>query len=124
MTHAEQMTRLVSWAGTGIQNDRNWHAAYEAGKDTEPRFEVDWNSAIHRALLGDWQRFIKTPDLLAGGAGDVPAYGADIRPGWPAAQLAALLPRGEWRMLLGAPHNAWLTHGPELGEALQAALRG
>ncbi|GBF05103.1 alpha/beta hydrolase fold protein [Deinococcus aerius] len=128
LAHPERVTRLVSWAGTGVQNDRDWHAAYEAGKDSEPRFEVDWNAAIHRALLDDWRRFIKAPDLLARLSRlEVPVtflhMGADIRPGWPAGQLAALLPKGEWRELPGAPHNAWFTHVPQLGEALRAALR-
>lgn len=125
----ERVTRLVSWAGTGIQNDRDWKAAYEASRDTEPAFEVDWNPEVHRTLLEDWRRFIKSPDLLARLARlEVPVtflhMGADIRPGWPAQQLAALLPQGEWRVLPGAPHNAWLTHPSELGVALGAALRG
>ncbi|WP_281416289.1 alpha/beta fold hydrolase [Deinococcus aestuarii] len=127
LAHPERIMRLVSWAGTGIQNDRDWHAAYEAGKDAEPQFEVDWDPGVHRVLLDDWRRFIKTPDLLARLA-RLPTpvtflhMGADIRPGWPAAQLAALLPRAEFLVLPGAPHNAWLTHGPELEEALRATL--
>lgn len=127
LAHPARVTRLVSWAGTGLQNDRDWHAAYEVGRDTEPRFEVAWNPVIHRALLDDWRRFIKAPELLARLSQlEVPVtflhMGANIRPGWPAAQQAALLPRGRWQELADAPHNAWLTHAPELGEALRAAL--
>ncbi|WP_102125730.1 alpha/beta fold hydrolase [Deinococcus planocerae] len=127
LAHPGRVTRLVSWAGTGIQNDRDWHAAYEASKDTEPRFEVAWNPEVHRSLLDDWRRFVKTPDLLARLARlEVPVtflhMGADIRPGWPAAQLAALLARGEFRELPDAPHNAWLTHAAELKEMLRTCL--
>lgn len=128
LAHPQRVTRLVSWAGTGIQNDRGWHAAYQAGKDTEPHFNVNWNPEVHRALLDDWRRFIREPELLLRLSQlEVPAtflhMGADIRPGWPAAQLAALLPRGDWRELGGAPHNAWLTHTPELGTVLREILR-
>ena len=127
LAHPERVVRLVSFAGTGIQNDRDWKAAYEAGKGAEPGFEVAVNDAVKRALLADWRRFIKAPDLLVRLSRlEVPAtflhLGADIRPGWPAAQLAALLPRGERRELPGAPHNAWLTHAPELGEVLRDVL--
>lgn len=129
LAHPKRVTRLVSFAGTGIQNDHDWKAAYEAGKGTEPGFEVTVSGAVKRALLADWRRFIKTPDLLARLSRlEVPVtflhMGADIRPGWPAAQLAALLPRGEWREVPGAPHNAWLTHAPELGEVLRDILGG
>lgn len=129
LAHPNRVSRLVSWAGTGSQNDRDWHAIYEADKDTEPRSEVAWNPEVHRALLDGWRRFIKTPDLLTRLSRlEVPVtflhMGADIRPGWPAAQLAALLPRGRWQEVPGAPHNAWLTHAPELWKALRAALPG
>ncbi|WP_221090318.1 alpha/beta fold hydrolase [Deinococcus aquaedulcis] len=127
LAHPERVTRLLSVAGTGIQNDRDWKAAYEAGQGQEPALEVEWNPDVHRALITSWRQFIKTPDLLSRlSVLSVPVtflhMEADIRPGWPARQLAALLPRGEWAEVPGAPHTAWLTHAGALGAALQTAL--
>jgi proline iminopeptidase len=41
------------------------------------------------------------------------AAGEDIRPSWPLAQLAALVPRGMLSTVPGVPHDFWSTH-PEL----------
>lgn len=38
------------------------------------------------------------------------AAGDDIRPDCPIRQLAALVPRGEFRLIDGVPHNFWSTH--------------
>jgi proline iminopeptidase len=129
LTYPEKIQHLVSFAGTGIQNDRDWKATYETGKDTEPKFEIAVNEAVKRTLLTDWRRFIKTPDLLARLSQlEVPVTFLqaenDIRPNWPAAQLAALLPQGRWRTLPGVPHNAWLAHAPQLAQGLKEALAG
>lgn len=41
------------------------------------------------------------------------AAGDDIRPSWPLAQLAALVPRGEFSTVPDVPHDFWFTH-PEV----------
>ncbi|MFC5001782.1 alpha/beta fold hydrolase [Dactylosporangium cerinum] len=41
------------------------------------------------------------------------AAGDDIRPPWPLAQLAALVPRGRYSTVPGVPHTFWFTH-PEV----------
>jgi proline iminopeptidase len=41
------------------------------------------------------------------------AAGDDIRPPWPLAQLAALVPRGRYSTVSGVPHTFWFTH-PEV----------
>jgi proline iminopeptidase len=38
------------------------------------------------------------------------AAGDDIRPPWPLAQLAALLPHGTFSTVPGVPHDFWHTH--------------
>ncbi len=128
LAHPERVSRLVSFAGTGIQHDRDWKAAYDAGKATELALDVPYNPEVHRALLTDWWRWIKLPDLLLRLSRlSVPTTflhpGADIRPGWPAAQLAALIPDAKFHGLPGAPHNAWLTHAPELERVLREILK-
>jgi len=41
------------------------------------------------------------------------AAGDDIRPSWPLAQLAALVPDGTFLTVPGVPHDFWSTH-PEV----------
>jgi proline iminopeptidase len=41
------------------------------------------------------------------------AAGRDIRPSWPLAQLAALVPDGRFETVAEVPHDFWLTH-PEV----------
>jgi proline iminopeptidase len=41
------------------------------------------------------------------------AAGDDIRPSWPAEQVAALVPHGRFSTVPGVPHDFWFTH-PEV----------
>lgn len=127
LAHPERVSRLISCAGTGVQYDRDWKAAYEAGKHLEADFVVDYNPEVHAALRNDYRRYIKEPELfLRLSRLRVPVtflhMGADIRPSWPAEQLAHLLPYAEFVELPEAPHNAWLTHAAELGAELRRLL--
>ena len=129
LQHDDAVTAIVSFAGTGVQNDRDWHAAYQARLNEEPHGEYQHSPDVQRDLLGDWRRFIKAPDLLARVANlAVPITflhpARDIRPGWPARQLADLAPHGRFVKLADAPHEAWLTHQAALVSALKAILGG
>ena len=73
---------------------------------------------VHASLGDSFTDWIHRPDLWRGLAGcEVPmhfiAAGDDIRPSWPLAQLAALVPRGEFSTVPGVPHDFWFTH-PDL----------
>lgn len=123
-----QLAQLVCFAGTGVQHDRDWSAAYQAGQHLETHFEVECSEAVWEALRGDWRRYIKQPELWARLARlGVPVtflhMEKDIRPNWFVCQLAELLPYGRYLELPGASHYAWLTHGPELQHALLRALK-
>ena len=129
LEHDDVVSAIVSFAGTGLQNDRDWHATYEARLDQEPHGDYQHSPDVHRDLLGDWRRFIQAPDLLARVANlAVPITflhpARDIRPGWPARQLADLAPHGRFVELADAPHEAWLTHQAALVSALKAILGG
>ncbi|MFF0343154.1 alpha/beta fold hydrolase [Kribbella sp. NPDC004875] len=118
LQHPEAVEGVVGIAGRGPQRDRSWSAAYEAGKDTEPVVPIDWVPEVHAALGESFIEWIRQPDLWRGLADcDVPmhfiAAGEDIRPSWPLAQLAALVPRGKFSTVPGVPHDFWFTH-PEL----------
>jgi proline iminopeptidase len=41
------------------------------------------------------------------------AAGDDIRPSWPLAQVAAVVPQGRFTVVPDVPHDFWFTH-PEV----------
>jgi proline iminopeptidase len=116
--HPQSVTRVVGIAGKGPQRDRTWSEEYEAGKATAPAVDIDWVPEVHAALSESFTEWIHRPDLWRGLADcQVPmtfiAAGDDIRPAWPLAQLAALVPRGSFSTVPGVPHDFWFTH-PEV----------
>ncbi len=113
--HPEAVTALVGIAGRGPQRDFTWSTAYEAGKSTEPVVEIDWDPEVHAALGSSFTEWIHRPDLWRGLADcQVPmhfiAAGDDIRPSWPLAQLAELVPHGTFSSVPEVPHDFWSTH--------------
>jgi proline iminopeptidase len=123
--HPEAVTALIGIAGRGPQRDRTWSEAYEAGQDSEPVVDIDWVPDVHAALSSSFTDWIHRPDLWRSLADcTVPMHfitaGDDIRPSWPLAQLAALVPRGRFSTVPGVPHDFWSTH-PEVWTATVAA---
>ncbi|MEI5672781.1 MULTISPECIES: alpha/beta fold hydrolase [unclassified Nocardioides] len=121
--HPHSVARLVSVCGTGLQDDRSWHAAYEAARDTEPDLGLPYDEAVHRALLDDWRRWIREPDLFERlrRIDEPPRFVVaelDIRPSWPVAQLASLMSERPL-VVTGVGHDFWHTH-PEHWWALVA----
>ena len=122
LSHPERTDALLHLSGTGVQNDRDWKAAYEAGRDSGHEVPGDpgpVNDQAKRSYLASWRAWIKAPELLRRLADcPVPALvltgSDDIRPNWPNAQLAALLPNGEFEVIPGAAHTLWATHAEEL----------
>lgn len=124
---------LVYMCGTGIQNDVDWKTAYRKGRDEGRELSIDFafphNLEVNEQVNRDWKAFIKQPDLLKRISRlDIPALvvaaGEDIRPNWPNAQLAHLLPQGRLETVEGAGHNLWLTHSNELRAVLRRFLEG
>jgi proline iminopeptidase len=118
LDHPEAVTAVVGIAGRGPQRDKTWSAAYEAGKDSEPVVDIDWEPEVHAALSESFSDWIHRADLWRGLADSpVPmpfiAAADDIRPSWPMAQLAALVPDGRFSTVSGVPHDFWSTH-PEV----------
>jgi proline iminopeptidase len=112
--HPQAVTAVVGIAGRGPQRDRTWSEAYETGTSTEPAVDIDWVPEVHASLSDSFTEWIHGPDLWRGlAACEVPmhfvAAGADIRPSWPLAQLAALVPRGTFATVPGVPHDFWST---------------
>lgn len=109
------VARVVGIAGHGLHKDRTWSQAYELGKASEPQPDIPCNAEVWKALSESFIEWIHQPRIyrdLADTA--VPmtflAAGKDIRPSWPLAQLAALVPHGRFETVLDVPHDFWLTH--------------
>jgi proline iminopeptidase len=115
------VSRVVGIAGHGLHKDRTWSQAYELGKLTEPQHDIPWNAAVWESLGESFIEWIHRPRLYRDLADtEVPmaflAAGNDIRPSWPLAQLAALVPNGRFETIPDVPHDFWLTH-PEVWKA-------
>ena len=113
--HPESVTAVVGVAGRGPQRDRLWSEAYEAGIGSEPVVEIDWVPDVHDALSASFTAWTQSPRLwrrLADCPVPIQLISAehDIRPAWPVAQLAALVPRGHHSIVPGVGHNFWATH--------------
>ncbi|PYE48395.1 proline iminopeptidase [Deinococcus yavapaiensis KR-236] len=130
--HFAKRTRaLLHMAGTGVHNDRDWSAAYHAGKDAGldplPDPPPAWNPEVHAAMTSSWRQWIKRPELLGELARlDVPTlflHGEqDVRPSWPVRQLAHLLPQARYEDVAGARHWLWLDHADEVRTRLRRFL--
>jgi len=127
LEHTDRVYSLLYISGTGVQNDREWKEAYENGVGTEldpvPEFEFPWNLEVNKQGVASWRRYIKRPDLLRRvSESTIPGlfiYGErDIRPSWPAEQVARLMRSAEFLLIPKAPHCIWLTHESELKQAL------
>ncbi|MEU4344711.1 alpha/beta hydrolase [Nocardia sp. NPDC023852] len=126
-------TRAVLYlAGTGIQNDRSWHAAYDndrsAGHDREvPPGTYTWNAECSAVANADYKEYVPRSTLWYDIAHlPIPLRavhgGLDIRPVWPVEQLVAAAPDAKLRMIPGAPHDFWYTHPQQLGSILRQEL--
>jgi proline iminopeptidase len=131
LTYPEHTRAVLHLSGTGVHDDRQWHAAYERGRDAGgellPDFAYPVNRDVNRDVMASWRAFIKQPALLRRLANlDVPllaVYGSeDIRPRWFVEQVVRLLPNARFEMIEGAQHCQWLTHPEELQVLLRAFL--
>ena len=126
--YPERTMGFVCVAGGRIHNDREWHKAYQQGRDAglEPPLDYAFppNLEVNRQLNAEWKRYIQRPTLLRELAElRRPAlflYGErDIRPHWPVAQVANLLPDARFVLIEGADHHLWLTHSNEMARHLR-----
>ena len=132
LSYPEHVRALVYLSGTGVQDDRQWHEAYEGGRDSHrerlPAFEYPFNPEVNRVGNASWHEFIKQPMLLRRIADlTIPALAVcgseDIRPSWPVQHVVNLMPNGRFELIEGAEHRLELTRPAELRCRLQAFLR-
>jgi len=107
---------LVYVSGNGIQHDREWHRVYAAARDAGEEREPDWlfepNRVVNRRLNDAWRAHVKRPEMLSEiasiGTPTLFLYGGrDIRPAWPARQLAELMSAARFELLPAADHYVW-----------------
>lgn len=131
LTYPDRVRKLVYLSGTGVQDDRQWHAAYEAGRavgqERLPAFAYPFNPEVNRVGNASWREFIKHPILLRRIAElRIPClavYGSeDIRPSWPGQQVVNLLPHARFELIDGAQHHLEITHPDELRVLLRGFL--
>lgn len=127
LAYPERTLGVVMMSARGFQNDRSWseayHAGEDAGRDQVPEMAYPPNLEVNQVGNAAMHEYIQRPDLWRDIADlDVPVLivqGADdIRPNWPMAQLAALLPNAEYHELPGAGHVPWFTHADALARLL------
>lgn len=131
LEYPERVIALICMSGTGVQDDRQWHAVYEEGRASRgerlPAFAYPYNPEVNRVGNASWRAFIKHPALLRRIADlRIPAlvlYGSeDIRPGWPMQQIAHLMPGARFALIEGAEHHLEITRPDALQEELRAFL--
>jgi proline iminopeptidase len=131
LDHPDRTTALIYLSGAGVQNDRGWHAAYQAGRDAgleqEPQFAYPHNLEVNRIGNASTFEYLVQPMLLRRIAGlHVPTLAvsgiADIRPSWPVQQLVNLMPQAQFELIEGAGHFLWLTHADRLRSLLRDFL--
>jgi len=82
------------------------------------------NDMVNREGNASWYDYIKGPDFLKRVSEiRVPSLFVfatqDVRPSWPAQQLAALIQGSEQKFIEGAAHYIWLTHAAQLKSVLR-----
>ena len=125
LDHPDHVRGVAGIAGHGLHRDREWSAAYEAGKARQSHVPIEWVPQVYAALWASFTEWIHEPQLWRQLADSpVPmtfiAPADDVRPTWPLQQLAALVPLGAFEVVPGAGHDFWSTH-PQLWRAVSTA---
>ncbi|MDQ3656726.1 MAG: alpha/beta hydrolase [Chloroflexota bacterium] len=128
LEYHERVAGVLYLSGAGIQNDRQWHTAYQEGKEAGRELAIEEqflpNREVNRIGNESARAFCREPRLLRRIADiDTPFLAVqgsdDIRPNWPVEQLVHLIPGARIQIIDGAGHNLWLTHPAEVREAMR-----
>ena len=123
---------IIGISGGRIVNDREWSRVYhenldKKGEDNGGRI-FDADPEVNKTGNASWKKYITRPELLSDlSKMQMPAVfinaEADIRPNWPARQLAKLISRGDYIEIPGAGHCIWLSQPDTLRAELRAAVK-
>jgi proline iminopeptidase len=127
LTYPECVLGLIYLAGNGIQHDMEWRAIYHKNREKKgekmPPDTPPGNDEVNRQGNASWYTYIKKPEILRQISDlKIPAlfvHGRfDIRPGWPAEQIANLMPDASFTNI-NAEHYLWLSRPDELRHLLR-----
>ena len=131
MTYPERVKALIYIAGTGVQDNRHWHEEFHRNVDEigerlpemEYPFNVEVNDEGNRTL----REFGRRPDFYRRVSElNMPALFVvaqnDIRPNWPAEQLANLMPNATIVVVKEAAHYIWFDNYSGLSDILKEFL--
>ena len=93
-----------------------------------PELPFPGNDEVNRDGNTSWYEYARKPDFFKRVAElSVPALfvhaGADVRPRWPAEQLANLVEGSEQVCIEHASHYIWFAHSAELSQVLRRFLK-
>lgn len=132
MTYPEQASALLYISGNGIQNDRAWSEEYHRNRNEQgevmPEMAYAGNDEVNREGNRTLREFGRSPDFWQRVSKmDTPALFVaaekDIRPSWPAEQLARLIPNAQFVMVKKAAHYLWLDNADGLRQVLSEFLQ-
>ncbi|MCK4413254.1 MAG: alpha/beta fold hydrolase [Candidatus Eisenbacteria sp.] len=131
MEHASVTSGLIYMCGNGAQHDLDWRERYKSARaevgEKMPETGFPGNDLVNREGNRSWYGYIKQPDFFKRVSSiRVPSLfvlgGLDVRPAWPARQLAALIQTAEEVSIDGAAHYVWLTHSDQLRSVLRSFI--
>ena len=127
MTYPKRVKALLYIAGPGVHENRHWLEEFHRNVDEIgerlPEMEYPFNMEVNDEGNRSLREFGRRPDFysriskLAMPALFILAEN-DIRPNWPAEQLANLIPNAKTEVIKGASHYIWLDKAEELGVVL------
>jgi proline iminopeptidase len=129
-TYPHRVLALIYLAGTGITQE--WWPAFEQAQQERseplPIFSIPLNEEVYRAGQRSRAVYLQDPQLMERIRSlDLPAViiqgGNDLRPNWPAEEVANLLPRARFSVIPEAAHCLWLTHPQHLQHLLRSFLQ-
>lgn len=127
--HPDNTKALLYISGNGIQRNREWSEVYHKNRaeigEQMPEMKYPGNNEVNKLGNKSWQEYIQHPTLLKRISElNIPAlfvYGSkDIRPSWPAEQVAYLMPNARFVTINDAAHYIWLTHHEEMKNILRS----
>ena len=129
-TYPHRVMALIYLAGNGITED--WKAEFRQAKqersESLPVFAYPTNDEVYREGTFSRSEYLQNPQLVEQIRSlDIPALivqgEKDLRPNWPAEQVARLLRHAAYYEIPGAEHCLWLTHPQELRTLLRSFLK-
>jgi proline iminopeptidase len=133
LEHTDRVTGLIYMCGNGAQHDVDWRMEYHRALDEKgeqrPADTFPGNDEVNILLNRSWYDYIREPGFLRRVSDlALPALfihaGRDIRPSWPARQLAGLIRNAVQVTVPEAGHYIWLSRPEETRSLMRVFISG